>query len=1109
MIRQPAGDPLWFKDAVIYETHVKCFYDSNGDGIGDFRGATEKLDYLEALGVNAVWLLPFYPSPLKDDGYDIANFFGINPDYGTRQDFNHFVREAHLRGIRVIIEVVLNHTSDQHAWFQRSRRARKGTAQRDYYVWSDHPDKYTDARIIFKDFEISNWTWDPVAQAYYWHRFYRHQPDLNYENPQVQKEMLRVVDHWLSLGVDGLRLDAVPYLFEEQGTNCENLPQTHEFLKRLRAHVEGKYKNRMILAEANQWPEDAVAYFGNGDECQMAFHFPLMPRIFMATWMEDSFPITDILEQTPEIPANCQWAVFLRNHDELTLEMVSDEERDYMYRVFARDPQARINLGIRRRLSPLLEGDRRKIELVNALLLSLPGTPIIYYGDEIGMGDNYYLGDRNGVRTPMQWSADRNAGFSGANPQQLYLPVIIDPDYHYESDNVDNMERNQASLLWWMRRIIAARKGVQAFGRGSTRFLRPDNPKVLSFIRRYQEQTVLVVANLSRFPQAAELDLAEFAGDYPEEIFSGNRFPTIGKTPYVITLNAYDYYWFRLASEDAPTALAPETALPELHVAGGWQSLFDGELKERFEKEVLPGYLHRCRWYRGESRRLIGIEIVENIPMGTDGAAGRLLFIKTSYYEGEPETYVLAVAAVDGKTASRIAEDTPHAVIATLDYGRTSGCLCDAFYVTKFQQALLQLMRRKRRLRGQHGDLVSRSAKAGRSRAGKVNFGRTEVIRTPQSNTCLNYGDQLIFKLFRRVSEGVNSDPEISRYLTQTAGFANSADFAGALEYDAPGAAVSVIGMLNVWEPNQGDAWHSTLDAARGSYQRALARRRDLKHWPAFGGTLLEIASREMPELVEELVGGVYLEFTGLLGRRTAEMHLALAGNREDPDFRPEALSLHHQRSLYQSMRRQARNVFGLLRREALAMEKGLKKEANLVLGLEEAIVQRLRSVYKQKFNAAKMRHHGNYHLGQILLTGQDLIIIDFEGALHRTSGERRLKRSPMSDVVSMIHSFHYAAAHALELVSRDVTVSREMRRWLEKAADIWYRHVSAAFLRAYIDTIASAALVPDDISEFDTMLNLWLLDQAVSDLGHELRHRTEWVGVPLAAIRNIMEAEF
>ncbi|MEJ2238419.1 MAG: maltose alpha-D-glucosyltransferase, partial [Gemmatimonadales bacterium] len=431
------ADRQWYKDAVIYQVHVKAFSDSNGDGIGDFKGLTEKLDYIEDLGVTAVWLQPFYPSPLRDDGYDIADYKEVHPDYGTLRDFRTFLKEAHRRGLKVITELVINHTSDQHAWFQRSRRARKDSRHRDFYVWSDTPDRYQDARIIFKDFEHSNWTWDSTAQSYYWHRFYSHQPDLNFDNPDVRKSVFQLMDFWLDMGVDGLRLDAVPYLFEREGTNCENLPETHELLKQLRRRVDDKYDDRMLLAEANQWPEDAVAYFGAGDECHMAFHFPVMPRLFMGIEMEDRFPIVDILEQTPGIPDVCQWAIFLRNHDELTLEMVTDEDRDYMYRVYAQDPRARVNLGIRRRLAPLMGFNRRRIELMNSLLLSLPGTPVMYYGDEIGMGDNIYLGDRNGVRTPMQWSPDRNAGFSKCNPQQLYLPAIIDPEYHYEAVNVE------------------------------------------------------------------------------------------------------------------------------------------------------------------------------------------------------------------------------------------------------------------------------------------------------------------------------------------------------------------------------------------------------------------------------------------------------------------------------------------------------------------------------------------------------------------------------------------------------------------------------------------------------------------------------------------------
>lgn len=544
-----ADDPLWYKDAVIYELHVRAFCDSNGDGIGDFPGLTSKLDYLQDLGVTAIWLLPFYPSPLRDDGYDIADYTNIHPNYGTLADFKVFIREAHRRGLRVITELVCNHTSDQHPWFQRARRAKPGSSARNFYVWSDTPDRYKDARIIFKDFETSNWTWDPVAQAYYWHRFYSHQPDLNFENPAVQRAVFKAMEFWLDLGVDGMRLDAIPYLYEAEGTNCENLPETHAFLKRLRRHMDEKYHGRMFLAEANQWPEDAVAYFGDGDECHMAFHFPVMPRLFMSVHLEDRYPIIDIMRQTPPIPDTCQWAIFLRNHDELTLEMVTDEERDYMYRVYARDPQARINLGIRRRLAPLLGNHRRKIELMNGLLFSLPGTPVLYYGDEIGMGDNIYLGDRNGVRTPMQWSGDRNAGFSRANPQQLYLPVITDPEYHYETVNVETQSANQHSLLWWTKRLIALRKRYAAFGRGTLEFLYPENRKVLCFLRKTEDQILLTVFNLSRFVQGVELDLSPYRGLMPVELFGQVEFPPIGDQPYFLTLGPHSFYWFTLVPQ--------------------------------------------------------------------------------------------------------------------------------------------------------------------------------------------------------------------------------------------------------------------------------------------------------------------------------------------------------------------------------------------------------------------------------------------------------------------------------------------------------------------------------------------------------------------------------
>src|SRR5450756_955519 len=632
------SDPLWYKDAIIYEVHVRAFADSNADGIGDFRGLTDKLGYLQDLGVTAIWVLPFYPSPLRDDGYDISDYTSVNPSYGTLRDFRLFVSEAHRRGLRVITELVANHTSDQHLWFQRARQAKPGTSMRDFYVWSDTSEKYQDARIIFKDFESSNWSWDRVAQAYYWHRFYSHQPDLNYDSPQVQRAIKRAMDFWLRLGVDGLRLDAVPYLYEREGTNCENLPETHNFLKWLRAHMDQSFKARMMLAEANQWPEQAVAYFGEGDEANMAFNFPIMPRMFMAIRMEDRYPIVDILAQTPSIPENTQWALFLRNHDELTLEMVTDEERDYMYRVYGRDPEARINLGIRRRLAPLLGNDRRRIELMNALLFSLPGTPVLYYGDEIGMGDNIYLGDRNGVRTPMQWSADRNAGFSQANPQRLYLPAIIDAEYSYETVNVQTQDRNPHSLLWWMKRLIALRKRFKAFGRGSLQFLYPVNRKVLVFVRRYQEEIILVVANLSRFVQYVELNLAEFKGLVPVELFGQTEFPVVGDHPYFLTIGPHSFYWFvlspqRVAPAQPAAATEPRAKIPVLTVTEGWEQLVQGRDGSAL-REILPAYLRTRRWFGRKARRIKGTQILDAIPVPYQGGSGYITLVQVDYTEG-------------------------------------------------------------------------------------------------------------------------------------------------------------------------------------------------------------------------------------------------------------------------------------------------------------------------------------------------------------------------------------------------------------------------------------------------------------------------------------------
>src|SRR5215210_659861 len=760
-------DPLWYKDAIIYELHVKTFHDSNADGIGDFRGLIEKLDYLQELGVTAIWLLPFYPSPLKDDGYDIADYYDVNPNYGTLQDFQAFLAAAHERGLKVITELVINHTSDQNPWFQRARRASPGSPERDFYVWSDTPDKYAQARIIFKDFEMSNWSWDPVAKAYYWHRFYAHQPDLNFDNPAVHAAVEKVLDFWLSMGVDGLRLDAVPYLYEREGTSCENLRETHEYLEKLRAHVDANFEGRMLLAEANQWPEDAVAYFGTGDESHMNFHFPLMPRMFMSLQMEDRFPIIDIMDQTPAIPDNCQWAMFLRNHDELTLEMVTDEERDYMWRVYATDPTARINLGIRRRLAPLLANSRRKIELLNILLFSMPGTPVLYYGDEIGMGDNFYLGDRNGCRTPMQWSPDRNAGFSKANPQQLYLPITIDPEYHYEAINVENQQKNLSSLLWWTRRVIAMRKNFRAFSRGSLEFLHPDNAKVLAFLRQHENETVLVVVNLSRFSQVAELDLSRFAGCALMEVFGQNFFPVIRQAPYVLTLGPHSHFWFVLGPQPEASARPVQREVPTLRIAPDLATLLRGEQRRLIEREVLPDYIRNRRWFASKARSITGMRVAEQIPVASAPDAARIWFVEVTYRDGAAETYTLPVQITRGDAARDVAQSAPHAVIARFA-GEEETILQDAVWDTGFRQHLFRAMAAGERFRGEAGEIVGIS---GNALGSDVSPASSNVMGVEQSNSSMVFDNKFFLKLYRKLEDGVNPDVEVTRFLSEKTSF--------------------------------------------------------------------------------------------------------------------------------------------------------------------------------------------------------------------------------------------------------------------------------------------------------------------------------------------------
>ncbi|HEX6488352.1 MAG TPA: maltose alpha-D-glucosyltransferase [Candidatus Dormibacteraeota bacterium] len=1068
----------WYKDAVIYEAHVRAFFDSNDDGIGDFPGLIAKLDYLQELGVTAIWLLPFYPSPLKDDGYDIADYRSVNPQYGTLRDVRRLVREAHRRGLRVITELVCNHTSDQHPWFQRSRRSAPGSPLRDFYVWSDTPDKYTDARIIFKDFEASNWTWDPVAKAYYWHRFYSHQPDLNFDNEQVQQAILKVLDFWLEMGVDGVRLDAIPYLYEREGTTSENLPETHEFLRKMRAFVDSRYLDRMLLAEANQWPEDAVSYFGRGDECHMCFHFPLMPRMFMAIRMEDRFPISDILAQTPTIPENCQWALFLRNHDELTLEMVTDEERDYMYRSYTQDPEARINLGIRRRLAPLLSNNRRRIELMNALLCSLPGTPVIYYGDEIGMGDNIYLGDRDGVRTPMQWSNDRNAGFSRSQRQRLYLPVISDAEYHYEAVNVDAQRANQQSLLHFMQRLIQLRKRHAAFGRGTLQMLHPENRKILAFVRRLGDEVILVVANLSRFVQFVELDLAEFRDHLPVEMFGSAEFPVVSDRPYFLSLGPHAWYWFSLQPQKVAAVREPEAYdqrdTPELVLTGSVTELFEGDERQQLT-EVLPSFLNVQRWFGAKSRRIKSAAIQDSVPLPYAQGVAHITVLEVQYVDGgEADTYLLPLATAFGARAQEIWSRAPRAVIARIQGPDGEGVLFDCLFEAGFSESLLTAIARRRRFRKGRSALTGTPTKVLRQHWREDSPIHAAPSAAEQSNNSVIFGEQLILKLYRRLESGTNPDLEVGRFLTEHTRFHNIAPVAGALEYRNDGVEPVTLAVLQAYVPNQGDAWQD----ARTHLEDYLHTVRESHREPPEPGVVQELAAR-------------YLEGANQLGRRTAEMHLALASSRHDPAFTPEPPSAHAQRSVYQAARTLSSEVFALLRSSSPALPEPVHASVQQLLQLEPAVLTRFQGLLRQPIRAHRIRIHGDYHLGQVLKTGDDFVIIDFEGEPARTLRERRLKRFAMKDVAGMLRSFDYAAHAVLfEVDDQDGRLDPWARAWVDS--------VSAAFLGQYTATAAGSSFLPANKQEAGVLLDAFLLEKALYELRYELNNRPAWLRIPV-----------
>ena len=1099
----PGQEPFWYKSGVIYEVHVRAFYDANGDGTGDFRGLTQKLDYIKDLGVTAIWLLPFYPSPLKDDGYDIADYCDVHPMYGTLGDFKIFLRAAHERGLRVITELVLNHTSDQHPWFQRARNAKPGSRWRNFYVWSDSPKKYGHTRVIFKDVEVSNWTWDPVAKAYFWHRFFSHQPDLNFENPEVHAQIIKVMDFWLDLGVDGLRLDAVPYLYEAEGTNCENLPATHAFLKKLRAHVDEKYRDRMLLAEANQWPEEAVTYFGQGrgDECHMAFHFPLMPRLFMALRMEDRLPIVDILEQTPPIPETSQWALFLRNHDELTLEMVTDEERDYMYRMYAQVHHARLNLGIRRRLAPLLNNDRKSIELLNALLFSLPGTPVLYYGDEIGLGENIYLGDRNGVRTPMQWSSDKNAGFSRANPQSLYLPIILDPAYHYEAVNVEAHLTNPHSLLWWMRRMLSLRKRWRALGEGKCEFLQPDNHKILSYILRHEKETILVVANLSRFVQPVELDLSAFKGLVPVELFGRMKFPVITDAPYFFTLGPHNFFWFSLEPKAQPQSPqsegGPPAALPAIAVIEDWREIFTGKPRAEFEAR-LPDYLKAQPWFSARNKTIKLVTLKENFQVPLEaGNAVTLAFLQVEFVDATPEIYALPLApAGEGGEKHGIVE-------LTRPGGERLGVLCDALANPAFARALLNLIREREHLHNEHGEIEATRTAALRQ---VLNSGPTPgpVIRnTDEGNATALFLDQVVLKFFRRMGQGRNPEFEIGGFLSET-NFPHSPPLLGALEFHGENNSQMTLAVAKAFVPYAKNAWKFTLDAVSRYCDRVFAsaaQGHSPEAPPALGP--LKLLPHGSPAEIADHVG-TYLESARLLGVRTAELHLALASGGAGSEFSMEPMTPYYLRSVFQAMRSLAVQNLRLLRKQLKSLPPDLTPVAQRVTELEPVILQHYRQLVEQRFEAGRIRVHGDCHLGQILWTGRDFVFLDFEGDTTLPISERRIKRSPFRDVARMVRSFHHAAYAGFHQQVDLGVISRENLPKFEPWVRHWSRAVSRAYLQAYCEKLHPSGILPAEEDKLRRLLLAYLLNQVVDELGRELRSHSDGVRAPLQAILHL-----
>ncbi len=1089
----PLSDPLWYKDAVIYELHIKAYADANGDGIGDFRGLTERLDHVQALGVNTIWLLPFYPSPQRDDGYDVADYENVNPNYGTLDDFRAFVVEAHRRGLRVITELVVNHTSDQHPWFQAARRAPKGSPERNFYVWSDDNTLYSGTRIIFTDTEKSNWTWDEVAQQYYWHRFFSHQPDLNFDNPAVVEAVLDMMEFWLDTGVDGFRLDAIPYLIERDGTSNENLRETHEVIKAIRARIDAKHPGRLLLAEANMWPEDVREYFGDGDECQMAYHFPLMPRMYMAIAQEDRHPVVEILAQTPDIPANCQWAVFLRNHDELTLEMVTSRERDYMYRMYASDARARINLGIRRRLAPLLENDRARIELMNGMLLSMPGTPVLYYGDEIGMGDNIFLGDRDGVRTPMQWTSDRNGGFSRADPQRLYLPPIQDPIYGFEAVNVEAQAREPSSLMNWTKRLLAVRSSTRAFGRGRFTMLHPGNRKVLAYVREHEDddEVILCVFNVSRVAQPVELELAGYKGRVPVEMLGRSAFPTVGDLPYMLTLPAYGFFWFRLATDAAPPQWHTERLavedLPVLVLFDGWNSFFRQRVvpwrmglaertRTQLERELLPRFMLRQRWYAAKAEPLQRATLAASALLDSRGTQWLLALVDTQGAAAPSRYFAPLAIAFDDADEDR-ARALAALAVTKVRQQASMGVLADAMGDEAFCRALVEAIGAGRTMAGDGGSFHCLPTAAFTDVVGDALQGDTALRRlTTSSNSVSLLGERLFLKSYRHLRAGISPELEVGRFLTDVAGFTGCVPVAGSVEFHAADGSVWALALLQAQVENQGDAWAYVVD----QLARVLEQQRS--------------AAQEVSEGVQSIT-----EHLQVLARRVAELHVALARRSGLPAFEPEPIQPADLTAWTRSALDECHHTLDLLAQRGPALAEPLNALAARVVEAGPTLAARLAQVAHAAPVGLKTRVHGDLHLQQVLLCRDDFLLIDFEGEPQRSLDERRAKHSALRDLAGMLRSLDYARHTALYQTAQG---AQELERFAPLARQ-WERGVREAFVQTYRQVAVAGGLYADDAA-FEAarpLLDLFEIEKAFYELRYELDNRPDWVAVPLGGL--------